>query len=117
PIQQSPTPPGKDECDLSLMSPQNRPFTSNRILFITAEHPILSGYALPVQAVIIPEKALKLYEKKFGPTYMLSIGEIVFDAEHRRAFFRYDFSWEGGSFTATKIGNKWHVKRLDNWVT
>src|SRR5262249_7090190 len=79
PIQQSPTPPGKDECDLSLMSPQNRPFTSNRILFIAAEHPILSGYALPVQAVIIPEKALKLYEKKFGPTYMLSIGEIVFD--------------------------------------
>jgi len=119
PIQQSAVMSQKKnkECLDSTMTVQNRPFNSQRVLFIHSDERLLSGYDLPTRTVILSTEAEKAYNKKFGPTYMLTISEIVFNVDHTRAFFNYNFGWEGGSFTAKKVKGKWIVRREHSWVT
>ncbi|MFH1809350.1 MAG: hypothetical protein ABIJ09_11440 [Pseudomonadota bacterium] len=91
--------------------------TSVQARFIETEQPLFSGTLVPVRTVLLPPALATAYDRKFGRTFMLHFGDLVFSPDRRRVFFTYSFGWRGGTFVGDFDGQHWTLREVGSWVT
>lgn len=113
--------PGTRPTDALSESLQVQPVSERaglgRVVFIVSPRPLFQGAVLPLRTIVVTPEILQAYQAKFGPTYMLRIGTIVFSPDRARAYFDYDMSWRGGSFKATRTPAGWQLTKVNDWIT
>ena len=89
----------------------------SNVVFIVSPRPLFQGALLPLRTVVVTPEILQAYEAKFGPSYMLEIGAVIFAPERDRAYFDYNMRWRGGSFKATRTPAGWQLTKVNDWIT
>jgi len=69
------------------------------------------------RVIVLSAAEHESYEKKFGPSYFVTIGFLLVRRDGGKAVVFIDETWAGTSYELTKTKSGWSVKELGGWVT
>ena len=88
-----------------------------RTMFIIGDRAWFAPARGAGRVIVLTAAEHEAYERKFGPSYFVTITFLLVRRDGRKAVIFIDETWAGQSYELTKTKNGWAVKELGGWVT